>query len=483
MSNKYVLNFAGRAYEVEDFTDAFVCRGRVFFRQRVEYRINSDPGQAWGVYIDVPSGACVDGKDTDGPCTLCIDDIGQSHTVTELLSAEPLRMRSTRFVGTAYPAYGESEDKPRESCNIASLRYTVEDGCAYVNGFSGAEHTLLIPCQLGGVPVKRLDLRECELGNVETLIISEGIDELAINFRSAAKLSRLQIPEGVRLLCPLDDISATPWFRSQRPEPIIMAGCYCGTPGGGSGGVRSLVLPEGVESVAAGADFHSYWNSIKTPESLRSIGKLAFATNHCLEELNLGEGLREICDGAFFSAQRLKSLYLPDSLTQLGENCFSRCFSLQEVSVPGEEQAERFIVHSLTIRLAEGEKQLSLCPPIVYPIRNRISAYPAGGTFHAAGKPYRSLDEVCAHRMNTEEWTHLDIHGRKAWRIRVRSDCIHDKNGERKVLECLYIKTDSEITQIQQLDADGSILVEDDISPLDIPYEMRSIVQRMVFEA
>ena len=485
MSNKYILNYSSggidRKLHIEDFEDAIFCEGRVFLKKRIEHCINTAPGQCWGVSFDFPAESFVDGEFNSRGGSLCIDAPGDRHEIAELISLDPLHIEIEYHVGVEYPAYGE-EISPFISRHVARLNFSSLDDSLQVTGFDGAEHTILIPAVYDGRAVHRVDFRGADLSGVESLIISEGVEELALDFYTASKLRRLVIPEGVKLLCPLDDISLTPWFKAQRTEPVYISDCYCGTPGGGSGGVRSLVIPEGITSVAAGADFHSYWHSIKTPGTLRRVGRLAFATNHCLEELNLSEGVAEICDGSFYEAQRLKSLYLPDTLEQLGKQCFSRCFCLQDVSVARADHGARFTVHSLTLRLPGGEQHFSKSPPITVPITNRISAYPALGGFTAAGRHYATLSDLCIHPLSPHSREYLDSHGRKTWHIIVRSDCMYESDGQRKKLECWYIKTGDCITQIEQVGADGTILVQEGIGRLDIPYEMRNAVINEVFE-
>ncbi len=483
MSCKYILHYSRDGLErdlaIEDFGDAIVCDGHVFLRERSEHCINDAPGQCWGEYIDVPAGCFVDGELLDCDFRYCIDDIGQSFVVTTVHSLSPLHISTVRHIGVNTHSWSEDSSRKR-SREIATLLCVFSDGCAIVTGYCGADHTLLIPAEYDGCPVRHVDLRSCDLSKLETLIISEGVSELAIDFSTAASLKRLVIPNSIRLVSPLDNISCTPWFRAQRPEPIYIAGCYCGTPGGGSGGVRSLEIPEGITSVAAGADFHSYWHSIKFPSTMESVGALAFATCYCLEELDLGDGLYRIDREAFHTCPRLKSLYLPDSLHFLCPASFKRCFYLQNVSTASEEFAERFEVHSLTIRSENGDRQLSKCPPFVVTLNDRIRAYPPRSLFIAAGKDYSRTSELALHPLEDFGFDYLDIHGRKIWRIAARDDVRRGTDGEKLLVERWFIKTDSGITQIEQT-ADGSTLVREDINIIDVDYAVRNHAAQEVF--
>ncbi len=481
MSCKYTLSYLRNGKEkhflIEDFDDAIFCEGRVFLRETVEHCINTAPGQCWGAYVDAPAGSFLDGEMLSRPMQLCIDDVGQSFVITEIVSTAPLSIRSCRHVCVAYPSEGEQEKNSH--CKIAKLETKRNYDTLIVNGFSGDASTLLIPAELDGFSVRRVQLMCCDFSNVETLIISKGIDELAIDFSGARKLSRLIIPQDISLMRPLDNICETAWFDSQPPEPIYISGCYCGTPGGGSGGVRSLVIPEGIYYIAAGADFHSYWHSIKTPESLCRIGALAFATNHCLEELNLSEGLKRIDTGAFYQSDRLKSLYLPDSLITLGKDCFKKAMFLQDVSVGKEKFAERFQVHKLTIRTPNGDKHLSLCPPIAVPLTDRIRSYTKGSGFIVGSKSYKNLHELTSHPMQDPPWAFLDVHGREIRSIAVLDRCRPTGDGGYECVQRWFYKENSCISQIEQVEADGTILVREGIGVLDVPYIMRDLAAEL----
>ena len=459
---------------VEDFGDAFVCEGRVFFRETAEHSINTLPGQCWGELIELPAGCFLDGERLKRATSVCIDDVGQSYVVTEIVSADPLSIKSVHHIGV--DAFGE---ETKHSPLVAELGFELRYDKLCINGIVTPAPNLLIPAEINGLPVGKVDLSDADLSDVETLIISEGLGGVSIDFSTAKKLSRLVLPKDLQLNRPLDYISQTPWFKAQRPESIYFADCYCGTPGGGSGGNRCLIIPEGISHVAAGADFHSYWHSISLPESLCLIGRLAFATNHCLEELSLGEGLHRIDEGAFFQAERLKHLYLPDRLKKLGADCFGKLPLLESASVPSDKFAERFSPHSLTVRSEDGEKHLSKSPPIVVPLTDRIRAYPKGSAFSVKGKSYSNLDALTAYPLPKKPSSFLDVHGREIISIAVLDRCTRTDDGEYERVRRWFYKENGCVSQIEQVQADGTILVREDITPLDVPYVMRNYTGRL----
>ncbi len=456
---------------VEDFGDAFVCEGRVFFRETVEHGINTMPGQCWGDTVSLPAGCFLDGEWLSRASCVCIDDVGQSYVVTEIVSTEPLSIKSVRHVGV--DAFAEMS-KRRSA--VAELKFERKREKLCVSGIVSPSQNLLIPAEFEGLPVGKVDLSDADLSAVETLIVSEGLEDVSIDFSTAEKLTHLVLPKDLRLNRPLDYISHTPWFKAQPPESIYFADCYCGTPGGGSGGMRCLIIPEGIAYVAAGADFHSYWHSVKTPESLCRIGRLAFATNHCLEELSLGEGLHRIDEGAFCQADRLKNLYLPSRLKKLGDNCFKQLPLLESVSVPNDELAELFSPHSLTVRGEEGEKHFSKSPPIVFPLTDRIRAYPEGSAFFVKGKSYSKLEDLTAYSLPEKPCSFLDVHGREIISISVLDRCRRIGEDEYECVQRRYYKEGGCVTQIERVEADGTVLVREGISVLDVPYVLRDYV-------
>jgi len=456
---------------IEDFGDAFVCEGRVFFRETVEHSINTLPGQCWGDYIDLPKGCFLDGEWLKRPTSLCIDDVGLSYIVTEIISTEPLSIKSVRHLGV-----DTSEEKSKPRCStVAELIVERKYDKLRVSGIATAARNLLIPAEINGMAVGKVDLSNADLDMVETLIVSEGLDEVSIDFSTANRLSRLVLPKDIRLTRPLDYISETPWFNAQPPKSLYIGDCYCGTPGGGSGSLRCLIIPEGIAYVAAGADFHSYWHSIKIPDSVCRIGRLAFATNHCLEELSLGEGLSRIDEGAFYQAERLKHLYLPDRLKKLGSDCFKKVPLLESASVPNEELSQRFSPHSLTIR-GEEEKHLSKSPPIIFPLTDLIRAYPQGAAFFVKGKSYNSLSDLTAYPIPEKPGSFLDIHGREIISITVVDRCRRIGEGEYERVQRWFYKENGSVSQIERVGADGTILVREGITALDVPYVMRNFV-------
>ena len=131
---------------------------------------------------------------------------------------------------------------------------------------------------------------------------------------------------------------------------------------------ENVVVPEGIKYIGADA-FNAYstqtpnnmetLKSITLPESLVSIGKTAFRACKSLESITIPKNVSEIGDGAFLSCSSLttveilgpvkeltgtngvfsgctalKTVTLPDTLTNIGTGTFNGCASLEKIDLP-----------------------------------------------------------------------------------------------------------------------------------------------------
>lgn len=72
---------------------------------------------------------------------------------------------------------------------------------------------------------------------------------------------------------------------------------------------------------------------ITLPDSIRVIGERAFYWCKALEEINVPDGVTEICNGTFSSCG-IKKMTLPDSVRSIGERAFWGCDVMESVNVP-----------------------------------------------------------------------------------------------------------------------------------------------------
>ena len=73
--------------------------------------------------------------------------------------------------------------------------------------------------------------------------------------------------------------------------------------------------------------------SVEIPNSVTEIGNLAFACTS-LKSIELPDSVTEIGEYAFSRCTSLKSIEIPDSVTEIGDGAFSRCTSLKSIEIP-----------------------------------------------------------------------------------------------------------------------------------------------------
>lgn len=100
-----------------------------------------------------------------------------------------------------------------------------------------------------------------------------------------------------------------------------------------------VVIPEAINGksvVAVGG--HAFRNkslrSVTMPDSIESIGNMAFQNCDNLTDIKWSSGLKTIGDEAFGSCNSLKSIKLPEGVESIGSNAFVLCSELESVSLP-----------------------------------------------------------------------------------------------------------------------------------------------------
>jgi hypothetical protein len=75
-------------------------------------------------------------------------------------------------------------------------------------------------------------------------------------------------------------------------------------------------------------------NKIILPNSITSLGQFCFSNCLNLSSIHLPNSLTSLSNYCFYNCSNLASISLPNSITYLGINCFSRCTKLTSVILP-----------------------------------------------------------------------------------------------------------------------------------------------------
>ena len=211
------------------------------------------------------------------------------------------------------------------------LTYTVADGTATITGCNeDASGVLTIPQEIDSVPVTAIGENAFSSHNnliegLTEVIIPEGVTTIGFRaFYGADDIAKVSLPKS---LLSIDSQNFTsPLLTSAGPagdgnDYAVEFGWRETIPDGGFQSFTALknaVIPEGITEIGIYAFARTDLQEISLPSSLRTIGTHAFFSTD-LTALTIPEGVTQVGAGIVANCAELSSLYLPSTLTEIGE--------------------------------------------------------------------------------------------------------------------------------------------------------------------
>jgi hypothetical protein len=81
---------------------------------------------------------------------------------------------------------------------------------------------------------------------------------------------------------------------------------------------------------------YGFWGCtklIQIPDSVKTIGRYAFASCDSLEEISIPNGVTYISECAFVSCKKLRKVIIPDNVRTIGVSAFRGCINLEEIII------------------------------------------------------------------------------------------------------------------------------------------------------
>ncbi len=98
--------------------------------------------------------------------------------------------------------------------------------------------------------------------------------------------------------------------------------------------LEDLKLPENLESIGRRSFFWSGIKSLVIPEKITEIKDFTFSNCRKLETAIINNGCTKLGVGAFSNCMVLNKIIIPDTVEYLGEECFKGCLALKEIILP-----------------------------------------------------------------------------------------------------------------------------------------------------
>lgn len=94
--------------------------------------------------------------------------------------------------------------------------------------------------------------------------------------------------------------------------------------------------------------------------------------------------------------------------------------------------------------------------------------FPYPGVFQAGGRPYLSIDQLCARKLDEDGHLCQDVYGREVFAEWERFPCFdsYDYLHEHRYYRWFFIRTDNQLTCVYYEDEQGNVEVTEDVNKL-----------------
>jgi uncharacterized delta-60 repeat protein len=245
--------------------------------------------------------------------------------------------------------------------------YTSDGTSLTITGYTGSGGAVVIPANIGGVPVSALGTNCFSYRfTVTSITIPNGVVTVGYNafhyctsltiveipasvtsisstaFRSCSALTGITVASGNTAFSSLDGVLFNKPHTLLIQYPEGRAGTYTipasvttiGNNAFASSVLTGVTIPSSVTAIGSNAFSGSNLTGVTIPSSVTTIGSGAFSVCNSLTSVTIPSGVTGISDFAFQGCQGLSNVTISEGVTSIGEWAFSFNPSLTSVTIP-----------------------------------------------------------------------------------------------------------------------------------------------------
>lgn len=223
--------------------------------------------------------------------------------------------------------------------------YDSRDNCNAI--IETATNTLVVGCKTTVIPTNIKSIgKNAFYGtpDLEQVMIPEGVTSIgSYAYGECRKVKSVSIPSSVdsigtgafTFITDIESITVAadnPIYDSRNncnaiiktASNILLLGC------------QNTVIPEGIVTIADQAFCGASMLEFSVPEGVTRLESQAFSRCEKMQRISLPESVNFIGNSAFFTCYKLEDIVIPESVTEIKDFAFSSCTSLTEIAVPNK---------------------------------------------------------------------------------------------------------------------------------------------------
>ncbi|MCM1186978.1 MAG: leucine-rich repeat domain-containing protein [Lachnoclostridium sp.] len=247
---------------------------------------------------------------------------GESGTKTEQNSGAGTAQDSSQAQGTDSWQKANADFFATIPENPASdFDYDNVDGEVVIYQYLGEGKEVSIPAQIDGMNVRVIDEYCFANKNITAVVCPDTLETIGTNaFINCEELARVHLNEGLQTIADYAFLSCLSLEYVSIPSTVTIIGdsAFAST------GIKELELLCSAPELGKGAFLSIDVAELTIPASIKTVGWMMFANSQELETVIIEDGIEKIDKQAFDYCDKLSSVTIPASVTEIGEKAFAK---------------------------------------------------------------------------------------------------------------------------------------------------------------